>query len=249
MAVSHLSQDEERLIEAIRELAQQRVAPRAAQIDQTGQFPWDIKDLLAQHAIYALPFPLEYGGLGASNLAIVMAIEALSRWCATTGLLLAVQKFGAILLLLAGTEEQKRKYLPRLASGEWLVAFALTEADSGSDAAAMRTRAVRKGEKYLLNGAKRFITNGGVAQVNFVFAMTDPERGTRGISAFIVEKDFPGFAVGRVEEKMGIKGSLTAELLFTDCEVPADNLLGREGEGFQLAMMTLDRTGARHFVA
>jgi alkylation response protein AidB-like acyl-CoA dehydrogenase len=150
----------------------QRVAPRAAQIDQRGQFPWEIKDL-AQHAIFALPFPREYGGLGASNLATVMAIEALSRSCATTGLLLAVQKFGAILLQLAGTEAQKRKYLPRLASGEWLVAFALTEAGSGSDAAAMRTRALRQADKYVLTGAKRFITNGGVAQVNFVFAMTD----------------------------------------------------------------------------
>jgi alkylation response protein AidB-like acyl-CoA dehydrogenase len=242
MTVSHLSQDEERLIEAVRQFAQQHVAPRAVQIDQTGQFPWDIKDLLAQHAVFALPFPEEYGGLGASNLATVMAIEALSRYCATTGLLLAVQKFGAILLLLAGTEEQKRRYFPRLASGEWLVAFALTEADSGSDAAAIRTRAVRQGEKYMLNGAKRFISNGGIAQVNIVFAMTDPGRGRRGISAFIVEKDFPGFAVGRIEEKMGIKGSQTAELFFTECKVPADNLLGREGEGFQIAMMTLDRT-------
>lgn len=242
MAVSHLSEDEQALIEAIRELSLERVAPRAAEIDHTGQFPWDMKELLAQQDILAMPFPVEYGGLGASELAIVMAIEELSRSCATTGLILAVQQLGAMPILLAGNEEQKRKYLPPLASGEWLAAFGLTEAGSGSDAAAMKTRAVRKGDKYILNGSKRFITNGGLAQVNSVFAMTNPELGTRGISAFIVEKDFPGFSVGRIEDKMGIKGSQTAELIFTDCEVPAENLLGREGEGFKIAMMTLDRT-------
>src|SRR5438034_11612433 len=141
-----------------------------------------------------------------------------------------------------GNEEQKRKYLPPLASGEWLAAFGLTEAGSGSDAAAMQTFAVRQGDTYILNGSKRFITNGGLAQVNSIFALTDPKAGTRGISAFIVEKDFPGFSVGRIEDKMGIKGSQTAELIFTDCEVPAENMLGREGEGFKIAMMTLDRT-------
>ncbi len=242
MAVSHLSEDEQDLIDAIRELAQQRVAPRAAEIDHTGQFPWDMKELLAQQDILAMPFPVEYGGIGATELAIVMAIEELSRYCATTGLLLAVQKLGAMPIILAGNDEQKQKYFPPLARGEWLAAFGLTEAGSGSDAAAMRTFAVRKGDKYILNGAKRFITNGGLAQVNSVFAITTPGIGTRGISAFIVEKDFPGFSVGRIEEKMGIKGSQTAELIFTDCEVPAENLLGHEGDGFKIAMMTLDRT-------
>jgi alkylation response protein AidB-like acyl-CoA dehydrogenase len=145
-------------------------------------------------------------------------------------------------ILLAGNEEQKRKYLPPLASGEWLAAYGLTESGSGSDSAAMQTVAVRKGDKYILNGSKRFITNGGLAQVNSVFVITDRAKGTRGISAFIVEKDFPGFSVGRIEDKMGIKGSQTAELMFTDCEVPAENLIGREGDGFKIAMMTLDRT-------
>jgi alkylation response protein AidB-like acyl-CoA dehydrogenase len=201
-----------------------------------------MKELLAQQDIFAMPFPVEYGGIGASELAIVMAIEELSRCCATTGLLLAVQKLGAMPILLAGTDEQKRKYFPPLSTGEWLAAFGLTEAGSGSDAAAMRTVAVRRGDKYILNGAKRFITNGGLAQVNSVFAITTPGIGTRGISAFILEKDFPGFSVGRIEDKMGIKGSQTAELIFTDCEVPAENLLGREGDGFKIAMMTLDRT-------
>ncbi len=201
-----------------------------------------MKELLAQQDIYAMPFPVEYGGIGASEQAVVMAIEELSRYCATTGLLLAVQQLGSLPIILAGNEEQKQQYLPKLASGEWLAAFGLTEAGSGSDAAAMRTTAVRKGDKYILNGSKRFITNGGLAQVTSIFALTEPEKGTRGISAFIVEKDFPGFSVGRIEDKMGIKGSQTAELIFTDCEVPAVNLLGREGEGFKIAMMTLDRT-------
>ena len=242
MAVSHLSEDEQALIEAIREIALERVAPRAAEIDHTGEFPWDMKELLAQQDILAMPFPSEYSGIGASELAIVMAIEELSRHCATTGLLLAVQQLGSTPVLLAGNEQQKRKYLPPLASGEWMAAFGLTEAGSGSDAAAMRTVAVREGDRYILNGSKRFITNGGLAQVNSIFALTDPKIGTRGISAFIVEKDFPGFSVGRIEDKMGIKGSQTAELIFTDCEVPAENLLGREGDGFKIAMMTLDRT-------
>ncbi len=242
MAVVHISEDERELIAAIRELARERVAPRAAEIDHTGQFPWDMRDLLAQQDIYAMPFPTEYGGLGSTELAVVMAIEELSRACATTGLLLAVQQLGATPILLAGSEEQKSKYLPPLASGEWLAAFGLTEAGSGSDAAAMRTFAVRKGDTYILNGSKRFITNGGLAQVNSVFAITDPERDVHGISAFIIEKDFPGFAVGRIEEKMGIKGSQTAELIFTDCEVPLENMLGREGDGFRIAMRTLDRT-------
>jgi len=228
MAVSHLSEEEEALIEAIREIARERVAPRAAEIDHTAEFPWDMKELLAQQDILAMPFPVEYGGIGASELAVVMAIEELSRHCATTGLILAVQQLGSLPILLAGNEEQKQKYLPKLASGEWMAAFGLTEAGSGSDAAAMQTVAVRRGDKYILNGSKRFITNGGLAQVNSIFALTNTTIGTRGISAFIVEKDFPGFSVGRIEDKMGIKGSQTAELIFTDCEVPAENLLLRE---------------------
>src|SRR5215469_3964861 len=242
MAISRLSDDEQTLIEAIRELALERVAPRAAEIDHTGEFPWDMKELLAQQDILAMPFPTAYGGIGASELAIVMAIEELSRHCATTALLLAVQQLGSLPILLAGNEEQKRQYLPNLASGEWMAAFGLTESGSGSDAAAMRTTAVRRGDTYILNGSKRFITNGGLAKVNSIFAITDREQGTHGISAFIVERDFPGFSVGRIEDKMGIKGSQTAELIFTDCEVPAENLLGREGDGFRIALMTLDRT-------
>jgi alkylation response protein AidB-like acyl-CoA dehydrogenase len=242
MAVNHLSEDEQAIIEVIREIAKEKVAPRAAEIDHKGEFPWDMKELLAQQEILAMPFPVEYGGIGSSELAIVMAIEELSRYCATTALILAVQQLGSLPIILAGNEQQKRKYLPKLASGEWMAAFGLTEAGSGSDAAAMQTFAVRKGDKYILNGSKRFITNGGLAQVMSVFAITDQTVGTRGITAFIIEKDFPGFSVGRIEDKMGIKGSQTAELIFTDCEVPAENMLGREGDGFKIAMMTLDRT-------
>src|SRR6202049_2213726 len=242
MAVIHLSEDEQTMIETIREIARERVAPRAAEIDHTGEFPWDMKELLAQQGILGLPFPVEYEGIGSSELAVVMAIEELARYCATTSLILAVQQLGSLPILLGGNDEQKSKYIPPLASGEWTAAFGLTEASSGADAAAMQTVAVRKGDKYFLNGSKRFITNGGLAQVNAIFALTDTTVGTRGISAFIVEKDFPGFSVGRSEERLGIKGSQTAELIFTNCEVPVENLLGREGDGFRIAMMTLDRT-------
>src|SRR6266852_3831543 len=242
MAVIHLSEDEQTMIETIREIARERVAPRAAEIDHTGEFPWDMKELLAQQGILGMPFPVEYEGIGSSELAVVMAIEELARHCATTSLILAVQQLGSLPILLGGNHDQKCKYIPPLASGEWTAAFGLTEAGSGSDAAAMQTVAARKGDKYILNGSKRFITNGGLAQVNSIFALADTAVGTRGISAFIVEKGFPGFSVGRIEEKMGIKGSQTAELIFTDCEVPVENLLGREGDGFKFAMMTLDRT-------
>ncbi len=242
MAVLHVAEEELALVAAIRELAQERVKPRAAAIDHSGQYPWDMKELLAQQDILAMPFPIEYGGIGASEQAIVAAIEELSRCCATTGLILAVQQLGAMPILLAGNAAQKRQYLPKLASGEWLSAYGLTESSSGSDAAAMQTMAVRKGDVYILNGSKRFITNGGLAQVNSIMAITDRAKGTRGISAFIVERDYPGFSVGRIEGKMGIKGSQTAELIFTDCVVPAENLLGHEGDGFKIAMMTLDRT-------
>jgi len=169
-------------------------------------------------------------------------IEELSKVCATSGLIVAVQELGSLGIKLAGTEEQKQRFLPRLASGEWLAAYALTEPGSGSDSAAMRSTARRDGEEYVLNGGKRFITNAGVASVYVVFAKTDPDAGHAGISAFVVEADAPGFEVGRIEPKMGIKGSTTGEVFLNDCRVPAANLLGREGEGFRLAMRILDRS-------
>ncbi len=236
--------EEERMIlDTVRKLAQERVAPRAAEIDATGEFPWDMKDLLAENGILGLPFAEEYGGIGASELTILKVIEELSKADATTGLLLAVQQLGSLPIMLAGSPEQKERYFPKLAAGEWLAAYGLTEPGSGSDAGAMKTRADKQGDTYVLNGLKHFITNAGLAHVNVIFAKTDTSApGTRGISAFIVESDRPGFRLGRVENKMGIRGSQTGELVMEDCVIPAANLLGREGEGFKIAMMTLDRT-------
>jgi len=240
MAVQ-LASEEKMLIDMVRDLAREKVAPRAAEIDATGEFPWDMKELLAQQDIFAMPFPEEYGGLGSSELSILMVIEELAKACATTSLLLCVQQLGSLPILLAGTDEQKQRFIPKLASGEWLASYALTEPGSGSDAGAMRTRAERRGGTYVLNGLKHFITNAGVAHINTVFAVTSDE-GTRGISAFVVEGDRPGFHMGKVENKMGIRGSQTGELVFEDCEIPADNLLGKESEGFKIALATLDRT-------
>jgi alkylation response protein AidB-like acyl-CoA dehydrogenase len=241
MAVQ-LGSEEKMLIEMVRDLVRDKVAPRAAAVDATGEFPWDIKDLLAQQDILAMPFPEEYGGLGSSELTILMVIEELARACTTTSLILCVQQLGALPILLAGTDEQKRRWIPRLASGEWLASFGLTEPGSGSDAGAMRTRAVRQGDHYVLNGLKHFITNAGIAHVNTIFAITDPDKDVHGISAFVVEDGTPGFHLGKVENKMGIRGSQTGELVFEDCEIPAENLLGAEGEGFKIALATLDRT-------
>ena len=237
-----LNEEEQEMINVVREFAVQHVAPRAAEIDQTAQYPWDLKEQMANLDILALPFPPAYRGIGASDLLVVMAVEELARSCASTSLILAAHALAGTPLVLFGNEQQKQYYLPPLAKGEWLAAYALTEPEAGSDAGSMRTSAVRKGDRYVLNGSKHFITNGGLAQVTIVFARTDPNAGTRGMSAFLVEKDLPGFSVGKVEHKMGIRGSQTTELVFTDCEVPADTLLGREGEGFKIAMATLDRT-------
>lgn len=237
-----LNEEEQEMLDLVREFAEQKVAPRAAEIDQTGQFPWDLKEEMASLDILAMPFPAEYMGIAASELLMVMAIEEIARHCASTSLILAAHQLAGTPIMLFGNEEQKQKYLPPLAKGEWLAAYALTEPEAGSDVGGMRTSAVRQGNKYLLNGVKHFITNGGLAQVNVVFARTDPQGGAKGISAFLVEKHFSGFSVGKAEHKMGIRGSQTTELVFTDCEVPAENLIGREGEGFKIAMATLDRT-------
>src|SRR5438128_8646694 len=199
-------------------------------------------ELFREHELFGLPFDEEYGGTGTGALMVLVAIEELSKVCATTGLILAVQELGSLGIKLAGTAEQKQRFLPRLASGEWLAAYALTEPGSGSDSAAMRTEARLDGDEYVINGSKRFITNAGVAHLYTVFAKTDPEAGHSGISAFAVEADSPGFEVGRIEPKMGIKGSTTGEIFFNDCRIPATNLLGEEGEGFRIAMRILDRS-------
>ncbi len=237
-----LSSEQREIRDLVRDLARERVAPRAAEIDKSAEFPWDMVELMREHDLLGLPFDEQYGGTGTGALMVLVAIEELSKVCATTGLILAVQELGSLGLKLAGTDEQKERFLPRLASGEWLAAYALTEPGSGSDSAAMRTEARRDGDEYVLNGSKRFITNAGVAGLYTVFAKTDPDEGHAGISAFVVEADAPGFGVGRIEPKMGIKGSTTGEVFFDDCRIPVDNLLGEEGEGFKIAMQILDRS-------
>jgi alkylation response protein AidB-like acyl-CoA dehydrogenase len=235
--------DEQREIrDLIRTLTRERIAPRAAEIDESAEFPWDLVELFREQELFGLSFDERYGGSGTGSLMLLVAVEEVSRACATTGLVLAVQELGSLALRLSGSEEQKERYLPGLARGEWLAAYALTEAGSGSDSAAMRTEARREGDEYLFNGAKRFITNAGVAGLYTVFAKTDPDGGHAGISCFVVEADAPGFEVGRIEPKMGIKGSTTGELFFSDCRVPAANLIGEEGDGFKIAMRILDRS-------
>ena len=242
MAYDPLSDEQREIRDLVRTLARERVAPRAAEIDKTAEFPWDMVELLREYDLFGLPYEEEYGGTGTGALMVLVAIEELSKVCATTGLLLAVQELGSLGIKLAGNDDQKRRFLPRLASGEALAAYALTEPGSGSDSAAMRSEARREGDEYVLNGSKRFITNAGVAELYTVFAKTDTEKGHGGISAFVVESGSPGFEVGRIEPKMGIKGSTTGEIFFNDCRVPAENLLGEEGEGFRIAMRILDRS-------
>jgi alkylation response protein AidB-like acyl-CoA dehydrogenase len=238
-----LTDDQERLRDAVRVLADERIAPRAAEIDRTAEFPWDVKELLAAQDVLGLPFPVEYGGVGGELLTVCLAVEAISRVCATSGLILAVQELGALPILLAGTDDQKARWLPDLAAGKTLIAFALTESEAGSDAAAARTRARRDGDDYVIDGAKRFISQGSVADLLTVFAVTDDaaERHRR-LSCFVVDTKTPGFKVERVEHKMGIRGSPTAELNFSGLRIPAANRLGEEGDGFSIAMRTFDRS-------
>jgi alkylation response protein AidB-like acyl-CoA dehydrogenase len=235
--------DHDELRAVVRELAEERIAPRAAEIDERGEFPWDLKELLAKQDLLGTAFAEEHGGTALDTISQSIVVEEIARADATTSLIPIVQKLGALPILLAGNDEQQARTLPRLASGEWLAAFALTEAAAGSDVAANRMRATRDGDGYVLNGSKRFITHGSVANLLTVFALTDPAAGGRkGMSAFIVETDTPGFAAPRVEHKMGIRGSPTAELTFDDVRVPVANLLGAEGGGFKIAMATLDRS-------
>ncbi len=239
-----LTEEQAMLRDAVRVLADEQVAPRAAEIDRSAEFPQDVRRLLADHDILALPFPTQYGGIGGDLLTTILAIEQLSRACATTGLILAVQELASLPILLAGTEEQRARWLPKLASGEQLIAFALTEAEAGSDASALRTKATRDGDDYVIDGGKRFISHGSVADLVVVFAVTDPdaEKPSRRLSAFVVETDRDGFGVARLEHKMGIRGSPTAELRFDGVRVPADHLLGAPGEGFKIAMRTFERS-------
>ena len=242
MPFDALTDEQREIRELVRDLARERIAPRAAEIDASHEFPWDVVELFREHEIFGLLFAEEWGGTGTGTLLALVAIEEVSKVCATSGLLLAVQELGSLGLKLGGSREQQERWLPKLANGGWVCAYALTEAGSGSDSAAMRTTARLDGDEYVLNGSKRFITNAGVANLYTVFAKTDPEQGHSGISAFVVESETPGFEVTRLEPKMGISGSTTGELAFDDCRIPAGNLIGEEGTGFKLAMRILDRS-------
>jgi alkylation response protein AidB-like acyl-CoA dehydrogenase len=225
-----------------RQIAEEKVLPVRAELDEREEFPWEIMKDLAAADLFAIFVPEAYGGLGAGILDMCLAVEELSRACAGVAVTFASSALGAFPIILYGSEEQKAKYLPDIASGKKLAAFGLTEAGAGSDAAAMQTTARLDGDHYVLNGTKQWITNGGEAETYSVIAMTNRARGTRGASAFIVEKGTPGFSFGTKEKKMGIRSSATRELIFEDCRIPRENLLGREGQGFIAAMKTLDKS-------
>lgn len=236
-----LSKKEILFQQMLREFAEKEVKPLAAEVDEEERFPLETVEKMAKLGIMGIPFPVEYGGAGGDNVLYSMAVEELSRVCATTGVIVSAHtSLCAAPIYEFGTNEQRAKYLPKLCSGEWIGAFGLTEPNAGTDASAQQTIAVEDGDSYILNGSKIFITNAAYAHVYIVMAMTDKSQGTRGISAFIVERDFPGFSVGKKEKKMGIRGSATCELIFENCIVPKENLLGKIGGGFGVAMKTLD---------
>jgi alkylation response protein AidB-like acyl-CoA dehydrogenase len=237
-----LSEEHQALREAARALADDKIAPRAAEVDRTAEFPWDVYDALVKSDLHAVHIPEAYGGAGADAIATAIVIEEVARACAASSLIPAVNKLGTVPLMLSASEDLKQRYLPQVASGDAMFCYALSEPEAGSDAGSMKTRAVRDGDSYLLNGVKRWITNAGVAKLYTVMAVTDPSAGSSGISAFVVEKDDPGFTFGAPEHKLGIKGSPTRELYFDDCRIPADRIIGAEGTGFRTALATLDHT-------
>jgi alkylation response protein AidB-like acyl-CoA dehydrogenase len=229
--------------DTIRRIVADRVAPRAAEIDAKAEYPWDIRRLFAEHDLLGLPFGTEHGGTGTGTLMLNLAVEEVARACASSALILMIQELGTLPIQLYGSDELKQRFLPRCASGEWSPAFALSEPEAGSDPGGMITRAVRDGDEWVINGTKNWITNLGVADFYIVFAKTDPSAGrSRGISAFVVEADRPGFSVGKLEHKLGIKGSPTGQPIFEDVRVPAGNLIGDENRGMQVALGTLDHS-------
>jgi alkylation response protein AidB-like acyl-CoA dehydrogenase len=235
-----ISQEALDLRDMVRQLAQDKIAPRAGDIDRKSEYAWDVRELLASHDVLGLPFAAEYGGTGTGTLVLQMAVEEIAKACASSALMLMVQELGTLPIQLFGSEEQKQRWLPRCASGEWSPAFALSEPEAGSDPAAMRTSAVRDGDEWVINGQKAWISNAGIADFYVVFATTDREN--RRTSAFVVEKDAPGFDPGKLEHKLGIKGSPTGSPTFTDVRVPHENLIGEEGKGLGVALGTLERT-------
>ncbi|MCL2493085.1 MAG: acyl-CoA dehydrogenase [Clostridiales bacterium] len=237
----NLTKEQEFVRKLVREFAKNEVEPIAADVDNEHRFPAENVEKMAKLGMLGIPFPKEWEGAGGDNLSYAIAVEELSRVCATTGVIVSAHtSLCAWPIFQYGTEEQKKKYLPDLCSGRKLGAFGLTEPNAGTDAAGQQTRAVDMGDYYLLNGSKIFITNGGVADTFCIMAMTDKSKKTRGISSFIVEKSMDGFSTGKIEDKMGIKGSSTAELVFKDIKVPKENMLGNPGDGFKVAMTTLD---------
>src|ERR671917_2884963 len=229
--------------DTIRQIVAERVAPRAAEIDAKAEYPWDIRRLFAEHDLLGLPFPEEYGGTGTGTLTLNLAVEEVARACASSALILMIQELGTLPIQLFGSDELKQRFLPRCASGEWTPAFALSEPEAGSDPGGMITRAVRDGDEWVITGTKNWITNLGVADFYVVFAKSDPQAArSRGISAFVVEADRPGFSVGKLEHKLGIKGSPTGQPIFDDVRVPADNLIGAESRGLAAAVSTLDHS-------
>jgi alkylation response protein AidB-like acyl-CoA dehydrogenase len=237
-----LSEEHEALRESVRQLAEDKIAPYAADVDQQARFPQEAQDALVKADLHAVHIPEAYAGAGADAIATVIVIEEVARVCASSSLIPAVNKLGTVPLLLAGSAELNQRYLPPVARGDAMFSYALSEPEAGSDAAAMRTRAVKDGDTFILNGTKRWITNAGASRFYTVMAVTEPDAGANGISAFVVEQDDPGFSVGAPERKLGIKGSPTRELYFDNCVIPADRLIGEEGSGFRTALATLDHT-------
>src|ERR1700685_4387348 len=237
-----LPPEHEALRESVRALADARIAPYAAKVDQAAEVPWEAHDALVKADLQAVHIPEAYGGAGADAIATAIVIEEVARACASSSLIPAVNKLGPVPLLLSASEDLKQRYLPPVARGEAMFSYALSEAEAGSDAAAMKTKAVRDGDRYVLNGTKRWITNAGVSKFYTVMAVPDPSAGAGGISAFVVEDGDPGFTFGAPEHKLGIKGSPTRELYFDDCAIPADRMIGEPGSGFRTALATLDHT-------
>ncbi len=237
-----LSEEHVALRESVRQLAEDKIAPYAAEVDEQPRYPQEAHDALVKADLHAVHIPEEYVGAGADALATVIVIEEVARVCASSSLIPAVNKLGTVPLLLSGSAELNQRYLPLVARGEGMFSYALSEPEAGSDAAAIRTRAARDGDSFILNGTKRWITNAGVSQYYTVMAVTDAKAGPAGISAFVVEKGDEGFSFGASEHKLGIKGSPTCELYFDNCVIPADRMIGAEGSGFRTALATLDHT-------